>query len=292
MNELEIKLFKPMDESKRILLDSMGLENIYYYTLYVQPIVSLQYDSLIKKFEFLFRAFDKFDKVISPLEIFSEKRTHEDLKKLDLLVFENAMSLLSINKDSLCDAYMASINVSEASIEDSSEYLDNIEQIRIDYGIEPKNICLELTEKAYDGIGEFTNKSLLLKYFLAVDDFGSKHSATGLVLHGLLNSIPEGMADHIIVKLDMFYVKNLDNSTVIYSDIIRGVYHTFLGFKKYKGLKLVAEGARDLESTMGLKSNRVDFVQSFFTGEPMEFNENYKQPIYSKKVPQLSFDFE
>ena len=248
----------------------MGLENIYYYTLYVQPIVSLQYDSLIKKFEFLFRAFDKFDKVISPLEIFSEKRTHEDLKKLDLLVFENAMSLLSINKDSLCDAYMASINVSEASIEDSSEYLDNIEQIRIDYGIEPKNICLEL----------------------AVDDFGSKHSATGLVLHGLLNSIPEGMADHIIVKLDMFYVKNLDNSTVIYSDIIRGVYHTFLGFKKYKGLKLVAEGARDLESTMGLKSNRVDFVQSFFTGEPMEFNENYKQPIYSKKVPQLSFDFE
>jgi EAL domain-containing protein (putative c-di-GMP-specific phosphodiesterase class I) len=270
----------------------IGVHHISDLELFAQPIVSLQnYEENVAKFEFLARFKDFNGKQISPDEVFTKNCPDSHLKPLDLLIFEESMCLLANNKSMLCDRFKASINVSKASVSSSREYLQSIERIRNYYGINSKNIALEITEFANQGLKKFTHRSLSCGYEVSVDDFASEHSTPGKVIFGVLAGIPLGKHSKVNIKLDRSFVGHIYNRSNPNYNIGKGVFQSFLGFKKdYPTLTLIAEGVESLEVADYLESNGVNYGQGFFWKKPLPFNE-YIQPKHSKYRLQNSFDF-
>jgi EAL domain-containing protein (putative c-di-GMP-specific phosphodiesterase class I) len=271
---------------------NLDLGFVKNFTLLAQPIVSLQdYQSGVEKFEFLAKFLDESGKNITPDKVFTKNRTNEQLKGLDLLVFNEAMGQLSAYQNYFHSEFKACINVSEVGVEYSKDYFSNIETYRKYYGIHSKNIALEITEFAHRGLRKFTQRALSLGYEVSVDDFASEHSAPGKIIHGVLAGIPNGKHPNVNIKLDKSFVEHILNKSNPNYYIGKGVFEAFLGFKKdYPELALVAEGVETFELANHLEDMGVDYGQGFLWSKAIPL-ENYSQPNYNILDPQTSFNF-
>jgi EAL domain-containing protein (putative c-di-GMP-specific phosphodiesterase class I) len=268
-----------------IKFENMGLNNIGKFYLLAQPIVSLQsYEQDVNKFEFLSRFVGVDEVQIPPQEIFTKYQTKSQLKSLDLIVFEESMRLLNDYNLQLCTNFKASINVSEASIECSNYYFNHIEQLRQRYGVSSKNIALELTERTYSGVREFTKTGLELGYEISVDDFGSENSATGKVVFGVLGSVPDNKFSKVNMKLDRFFVERILNNNSKHHNISKGLLQNFLGFKKdFPEITLIAEGIESMELAEFMHDHKIDFGQGYLWSKPISFDK-YMQPVFNSKI--------
>ena len=103
--------------------------------------------------------------------------------------------------------FYISLNVSFKEIE-NPKFLRSLMKIAKDYKMDDCNICLEIVEKfGMEDIGRIQSAIRIIKEYgfsIAIDDFGVEYSNLDL-----LNKI-----DSDIVKLDKYFVDNLDKSII------------------------------------------------------------------------------
>jgi EAL domain-containing protein (putative c-di-GMP-specific phosphodiesterase class I)/CHASE2 domain-containing sensor protein len=153
------------------------------------------------------------------------------------------------------------VNVSAADIA-THEFVDKVKGLLAEYGGDPSNLALEVTESAIirstsTAISVLTAlRELGIK--LSVDDYGTGQSSLSY-----LKQLPVHE-----LKIDKSFVTSVcDNA----SDEI--MVRSTIQLAHELGLQVVAEGVEDVATTALLKSLGCDFAQGYFVGKPMPFDE-------------------
>ena len=123
------------------------------------------------------------------------------------------------------------------------------------------NFIIEITERilrdmhiAKERISQIKSKNISV----AIDDFGTGYS----------NFISLKELDFDILKIDMGFIKNLENSK---KDV--AIVKSIIEFAKTVGLKTVAEGVENENQVEILKNLGCDYLQGFYFYKPMPFEE-------------------
>ncbi|HII4499174.1 TPA: EAL domain-containing protein [Clostridium perfringens] len=178
------------------------------YILYYQPIVDPKTDS-VKGFESLLRL-NKDGKILTPYSFIKEIEDNNMSLEMSLWLLKKIISDYRIIKDYKMvkgNDFYISLNVSFKEIE-NPKFLRSLMKIAKDYKMDDCNICLEIVEKfGMEDIGRIQSAIRIIKEYgfsIAIDDFGVEYSNLDL-----LNKI-----DSDIVKLDKYFVDNLDKSII------------------------------------------------------------------------------
>jgi diguanylate cyclase (GGDEF)-like protein/PAS domain S-box-containing protein len=136
--------------------------------------------------------------------------------------------------------------------------VEEIESVLTHTGVDPGQICLEITESLAMGDVEWTSTVLLrlkaLGVRVAIDDFGTGYSSLGY-----LKQFPVD-----VVKIDRSFVEGLEGSPVD-SAIVAAV----VGLADTLGMTTVAEGVETHEQLEHLRSLRCPVVQGYYLAKPL-----------------------
>ncbi len=254
------------------------LINLDEILIFAQPIVAL--DGQIKNchFEILSRFLNHQGDMVYPDVVFDKSRTSMELRLLDRMIFEKAFARLA-SIQSVLGSYIATINVSEPSIEDGESFLGYVVELSNRYAIPPECIYLELTEKGDRGISDFVIKALEYDFNIAVDDFGSENFTISKLRYQVLRKLPSNMLSRIKVKIDQSFVINLFNNEVMDRAIDESFIEMALVVKKtYPGIQLVAEGIENRQVLRYLKSKGCSHGQGYYWAKPFLLTNEYTQP--------------
>ena len=150
-----------------------------------------------------------------------------------------------------------SVNVSAQDIE-SPQFAESIRKILAKERLDPKRLCLEITESGVLSETENAMNNLkaiaLLGVTLSVDDFG-----TGYASLSQLQSLPVTE-----LKIDRSFVSgmhmNQGNATIVRSTIDMG---------RQLGLSVVAEGVESVEELRALAKMGCDEAQGYYLSKPL-----------------------
>lgn len=177
------------------------------------------------------------------------------MKEVDRWVLLHAIAWLSSPSGNHKGTHIA-INLSGQSLSDRG-FLKYAETVIKRSDLEPKQICLEITETS--AIGNLKNATIFINTMrklgceVALDDFGS-----GLSSFAYLKSLP---VDYL--KIDGIFVKNLADDAIDYAMVksINEVGHAM-------GKKTIAEYVENKVILEKLKEIGVDYAQGFGIHKP------------------------
>lgn len=155
------------------------------------------------------------------------------------------------------------------------EQLKEIDSANIDHSL----LHMEVTESLYAEntqlIIDQVKRTQNFGFLIEMDDFGSGYSSLGM-----LASFPLD-----IIKLDISFVRNLENNRIVIENIIK-MAHSM-------GLMTIAEGVESEEQFEILKNLGCDIVQGFYFSRPLNVDdfEKYlrKNVCTLSKIPDVSF---
>ena len=230
-------------------------ENLF--SLYAQPITSLQRDDQKKHFEILLRLTDKGDRVISPHLFLDIAERNCLMPDIDGWVINNLLNKLAASGDYSCwQNYRFSINLSGASL-NSESFLEFLSQRLSNYHFLSNLLCFEITENIavsnLDKVAKFINSLKNLGCSFALDDFGK-----GMSSLTYLNNLP---VDYL--KIDGSFIKEV-NSNKASKVMVEAINHIAEGI----GLKTVAEFVENQTILDTVKDLKVDYAQGFHLGRP------------------------
>ncbi len=201
--------------------------------------------------------------LISPMLFIPIFEKNGFIAKLDNYVFEQACKLLKKAKDNNYSTVPVSVNFSKIELY-SPTFTERLEQIRKKYGVESKNLHIEITESLlFDDSREINNIIKKLHgygYIVEMDDFGTRYSS--------LNVLKDLEFD--ILKLDMHLLSDNNKSSrggIIVSSVIN--------MAKWLKMDVIAEGVETVEQADFLKSIGCDYIQGY---------------LYSKPLPEKDFE--
>ena len=230
-------------------------ENLF--SLYAQPITSLQIDEPKKHFEILLRLTDGEEQVISP-HLFLERAERNCLMPtIDTWVINNLLEKLAASGDgSDWQNYRFSINLSGASLNSASFLAFLVEKLR-EYPLPAHLFCFEITETiAISNLGQiaqFINSLKNLGCSFALDDFG-----TGMSSLTYLKNLP---VDYL--KIDGSFIKEINNNQAS-KVMVEAIHHIAEGM----GLKTIAEFVENQTILDTVRDLKVDYAQGFYFGRP------------------------
>ena len=153
-------------------------------------------------------------------------------------------------------ANLYGINLSGQSLSDES-FLDYVSGLFEVYGVNPENICFEVTESSAIVNPEtaltFIQKMKSSGCQFALDDFG-----TGVSSYSYLKMFP---FDY--VKIDGSFIRNIASSPVD-----REMVASVCRIAKVLGIKTIAEYVEDDETLALLRDMGVDYAQGYGISEP------------------------
>lgn len=155
------------------------------------------------------------------------------------------------------DVKPVSINFSPYQLHDK-EYIDFLEELLIQYEVEPELLEIEITENAMlenqNATMIFLKRLKELGIKISIDDFG-----TGYCSLNYLTFLPID-----IVKLDRsLSLKFLAIDNVKVMDSLISLVHSL-------GLSVVAEGIEQLDQVNRLRRSNCDYIQGFYFSRPLE----------------------
>lgn len=159
-----------------------------------------------------------------------------------------------------------SVNLSAKQIA-SDHFLPSVLNIVEASGIDPKNLCLEITETSF--IESFEAVSLKFEtlkekgYLIALDDFGTGYSS--------LNYLGQLQIDTL--KIDKSFTTKITTST---SDFY--LIKSVIALSKDLGIQFVAEGVETYEQLDLLKSIGCPLIQGYLFEKPLSRAEALKYP--------------
>jgi EAL domain-containing protein (putative c-di-GMP-specific phosphodiesterase class I)/GGDEF domain-containing protein len=219
-----------------------------------QPIVRLA-DGEIVGYESLSRGREG-SPLYSPLDLLKIAEEENKLWELELLFRKKALEKsVPLSPDKLLF-----INVDPNIIRDSNFRKGFTREFLLEYGISPKSVVFEITERT--AIQDYKQFKLVLKhytdqgYMIAIDDVGSGYSG--------LKTINE-VRPHFI-KIDMDLIRNIDKDAFKQSMV-----KALVDISNNTSIRLIAEGIETPEELKTLIRLGVTAGQGFFLQKPVPY---------------------
>lgn len=242
------------------------------FKVYFQPKINIENDKyVLSSAEALVRWIHPELGFISPgmfIPLFEE---NGNIKVLDRYVWTETARQIKEWKDKFGVTLPVSVNISRVDMFDSG-IVNVLKNIVNEYGIDPSNLYLEITESAYnnetDQITEIIDGLRDGGFKIEIDDFGSGYSS--------LNTLATLSFD--ILKLDMQFVKDMfkNDKTLKMIGIVSDI-------AKYLNVKLIAEGVETKEQLDKLKAYKYQIIQGYYFSKPVPardfeefFNKEFK----------------
>lgn len=244
------------------------------FAVYLQPKYWLQDDTLAGA-EALARWIHPELGFLAPAEFVPLFEKNGFITRLDRFVWEQTCKLLRAWREKGYPALPVSVNVSRADVyqEDLPETLSNLVK---QYGIEPGQLHLELTESAYtENPGQIITMVDELRrrgFVIEMDDFGSGYSS--------LNMLSQVRFD--ILKLDMQFIQT-ETAKPGEMSLMRFV----VKLAKWMNLSTVAEGVETKAQVERLREVGCDYAQGYFFSRPLpveKFEALMKQELAGGKT--------
>ncbi|QOY52901.1 EAL domain-containing protein [Candidatus Sulfurimonas baltica] len=220
---------------------------------FFQPIYN-QHNKKVEKFEALVRMIDTDGKIISPFFFLEIAKKAKLYSKITIIMIDKAIEAAKHHD------YKFSINLTIDDIinqETTDYFIQKVRESNIGH-----KIVIELVESEgienFDDFYSFIEKAKLLGCKLAIDDFGTGYSNFEYLLK----------LDVDYVKIDGSLIKNIDTNRHM-----RLVSETIISFAKIANMKTIAEFVSHKEISDIVSEIGVDFIQGYYIGEPMPYNE-------------------
>ncbi|MCW7536886.1 EAL domain-containing protein [Aquabacterium sp. A7-Y] len=223
------------------------------FTLFFQPIVATAGGpSKILRGELLLRLHDEAGRLLGPGAFIPAAERFQLMPALDRWVVRKAVAWLQE-----LPGVAASVNISGQSLSDA-DFLAHVVQQFEDTGLEPRRVCLEITETAAIGnlaaALHFIQRLRALGVRFALDDFGA-----GLSSFAYLKTLP---VDY--VKIDGSFVKSL-----VEDPVNRAIVESIHRIARLSGLQTVAEWVESEAVLEALRQIGVDHAQGWGVGKPV-----------------------
>lgn len=226
------------------------------FVLYYQPKMELKTHRIIGV-EALIRWTPSYSTVVEPSSFIPMTEQSGLIIPLTYWIVREAISQIACwKKDNKIDMKVA-INLSAKSLADSI-LPDEVNKIVEECGVDPGNICFEITESAAmenpSLINEILTRLRIKGYYLSIDDFGTGYSS--LIE---LQRLPFSE-----IKIDQSFIKKV---TFGHSEAI--ITRSIIDLSRNLDLVSVAEGVDNAEALAWLEDQGCDIVQGFYIAKPM-----------------------
>ena len=194
---------------------------------------------------------------ISPGDFIPLFESNGLIQKVDNYVWHEAAAQIRHWKENHGTSVPVSVNVSRINILDP-ELEDKLEQIRIENGLSPEELMLEVTESAYS---ENTNRlievveNLRKKGFrIEIDDFGAGYSSLSMI-----TSIPVD-----ILKIDMSFIRSMEKD-----ERNLKLVKLIIDIAKFLEVPSIAEGVETASQLETLKKLGCEIIQGYYFSKPV-----------------------
>lgn len=179
------------------------------------------------------------------------------IQQLDHYVWRESARQIREWKDRLGIAVPVSVNVSRIDMYDP-KLIDTFQGILKEFGLEPSDMLLEITESAYTQdsaqiIGT-VNRLRELGFKIEMDDFGTGYSSLNMI-----SSLPVDA-----IKLDMRFIRN-----AFRNGRDTRLIEVIIDIADYLEVPVIAEGVETLEQLEALKAMGCDLVQGYYFSKPI-----------------------
>ena len=223
--------------------------------IYYQPIYDVRSGSF-KSAEALARIIDPEYGLISPAVFIPAAEMLGYIVPVGDVVLEQVFRFISEHDLSVLGLSYIEINLSVAQCMESS-LPDKIYALQQQYGVDPGQINLEITETTFENINEImvanVEKLITMGYSFALDDYGIGYSSIQRINHIPLK----------LIKVDKSMLEEVSspNGRII-------LEHT-VHMMRSIGKQLVAEGAETSNEVDILKNMNCDYIQGFYFSRPL-----------------------
>ena len=254
------------------------------FTVYLQPKYCLHNDQLSGA-EALVRWIHPEWGFMSPGEFIPLFEKNGFITQLDRYVWEQVCILLKSWREKGYPDIAVSVNVSRADVY-QDDLLETLSSLVKKYGIEPRQLHLELTESAYtenpNQIIATVDRLRAIGFIVEMDDFGSGYSS--------LNMLNQMKLD--ILKLDMKFIQ-----TETAKPAEQGIMRFVISLARWLNLSVVAEGVETRAQLDRLREVGCDYVQGYFFSKPLPIPEfealladQISKPLRPERRPQEESD--
>jgi len=225
-----------------------------------QPIVSIKQQS-VTKFEALVRWNNK-GKWISPVDFIPVAENFSLIKQIGDIVLRKSCLVLKELKEQGFTNIIFNINRSVFEFPRDESNLHSWLTTIKDCGLQPNDICFELTESvlAPENSDHITllNKIQTAGCQIALDDFGTGYSSLSYLRRFSID----------ILKIDRSFIKEM---TTVVDD--RTLVIAIISMAKALGIAVVAEGVEVKEEVELLTELGCDYIQGFYFSKPLPATE-------------------
>lgn len=224
------------------------------FVLYYQPFIDLK-TGKIAGAEALVRWNNPMVGLVSPVKFIPLAEANGVIISLGEWVFKTACEQ-SVKWQKTEDLpFKMAINLSAKQLCQKS-FIETVERIMVETGVNPGNIEIELTESEMfneDAIPTI-KKLKLLGFSLSIDDFGTGYSTlTALKLFEIDK-----------IKIDQSFIRDIETS-----DDNRSIVKKAIELGKMMNVSVIAEGVENEEQLSFLKKHHCDMVQGYYFSKPV-----------------------
>jgi diguanylate cyclase (GGDEF)-like protein len=252
--DIRTKHMLEMDNGIRKALTNNELQ------LYYQPQIDVMTGKLFG-FEALIRWFSPERGIVSPVEFIPVAEETGQIIYIGEWVLREACKQMKKWRMKGGEWMKCSVNISGRQFE-QRDFVDRLRFILAELDVDPRSLCLEITESIAIQDVEFCLAQLHdlneLGISIALDDFGTGYSS--LVL---LKQLPIQY-----VKIDRSFISHMA-STSEDKAIVQGI----VSLTHSLGMQVIAEGVEDAEQLHCLHSMGCDYFQGFLTSPPVPAEE-------------------
>jgi len=248
--------------SERMSLESklrLALER-EEFILYYQPLINSQSEK-VQGFEALIRWKHPSEGMISPARFIPLAEQNGLIIDIGQWALKRACQQLKQWQELGYDDLYVSVNIAPQEFQ-NPDFVEKVEAILLETGIEPKSLELEITERATMENISYTIESLKeLKKIgvkIAIDDFGTGYSSLSYLKEFAINTL----------KIDQSFIRELtlddiDNKNAAIAETIITIGHNL-------DLKVTAEGVERREQLEFLKARGCDVLQGYYFSRPVD----------------------
>ena len=179
------------------------------------------------------------------------------IQKLDRFIFREVAAQIRDWKDRLGFSVPVSVNVSRLDIfeNDLGQFFSDLMD---EYGLDEKDVLLEITESAYaedsEQLVKTVNDLRARGFGIEMDDFGSGYSSLNMLV----------MLPLDYIKLDLRFVQGLNDNTRK-----EAMIKLVLGIAELLNVPIISEGVETEEQYLLLKELGCDICQGYYFAKPV-----------------------
>lgn len=230
------------------------------FMMYYQP----QFDTRTNRLrgvEALIRWKDEDGRMISPSQFIPVAEKSGFIVQIGIWVLEESISTFARWRRDYAYPMILSINISAIQYK-KQKFVETLIHILEEYGVDPKEVELEITESVLiDDFEEVTEKLHKLREYgirISLDDFG-----TGFSSLSYLKGLPIDT-----LKIDKSFVDTLETDAAT-----KVITESIISMVKQLGYETVAEGVETAEQMTCLLDMDCDNIQGYLLGRPMPASE-------------------